>query len=138
MPDPSFAVQTLVRQRLIDCPDVVALVPASSMVDANARPELSPVILVGEGQTVYRRYTATAYLTLHVWVQEPGLSQAKEIVSAIVDAVSFDGEIERGILSADGFDVLNLAVNDTRYMRDPHGPYSHAIVTIAAIVKEVA
>lgn len=138
MPDPSLAVQTLVRQRVIDSPDVVALVPAGNVIDANARPELSPVILLGEGQTTYRRFTSTVYLTLHVWMKEPSLEGVKDIVSAIVDCVPHDGEIDGGLLTADRFDVYDLSIDDVRYMRDPHGPYSHAVVTVSAIVKEVA
>jgi len=89
---------------------------------------------IGDGQTVYRRFDATSYATLHVWAQEPGLVTAKAIVSAIVPALHVDAQME-GVLVLDNFIVHDMRVTDTRFMRDPHGSYSHGVVTVAAIVK---
>ena len=85
--DPSLVLQKAIRQRLIASGDVLALVPETSVMDSNGRPEVTPCILIGEGQSVLRRFNATCYATLHVWVQEPGLVKAKDIGSAIVAAV---------------------------------------------------
>lgn len=131
--DPSLVLQKIIRQRLIASGDVLALIPAGNIMDSNGRPEVMPCILIGEGQSVLRRFNATCYSTLHVWVQEPGLVKAKNIGSAIVAALTVDAQID-GPLHLDGYTCHDLAVTNTQYMRDPHGPYSHGVVTVAGIM----
>lgn len=131
--DPSLPLQKAIRALLLDSDDVTALVPADNVLDVSGRPERSPCVIIGEGQTVFRRFTATAYADLHVWVQEPGLTGCKAIADAIVDALSFDPQ--DGVLQLEGFVCHELSVNQTRFVRDPHGPYAHGIVSLAGIVK---
>ena len=136
--DPSLALQKTIRQRLIASADVLAIVPAGNILDTSDRPELSPCILLGEGQTVNRRWAATSYGTLHIWVAETGLVTAKEIGSAVVGALTFDAEVERTVLHLDGFVCHDLAVTNLQYLRDVHGPFSHGIITVAGVMKEAA
>ena len=136
--DPSLALQKAIRGRLVASPDVLALIAAGSIIDTNGRPEVVPSILIGEGQTVLRRFNSTSYATIHVWIDEPGLVRAKELGSAIVGALTFDADIERAVLRLDGFDCHDLAVTNLQYMRDPHANYSHGIFTVAGIMKEHA
>ena len=112
----------------------MALVPADNVLDATGRPERMPCVNIGEGQSVYRRFDSTTYATLHVWFQEPGLTQAKAAVSAIVQALRVDAQIS-GVLVLDNFVCHDLMVTQTRFLRDPHGSYSHGIVTLAGIMK---
>lgn len=112
----------------------MALVPADHVIDLTGRPERMPEVQIGEGQTVYRRFDSTSYATLHVWVQEPGLIGAKAIVGAIVPALRIDAQIT-GVLALDLFICHDLAVTLTRFLRDPHGSYSHGVVTVAGIMK---
>jgi len=112
----------------------MALVPADHVLDANGRPEIMPAIYIGEGQTVFRRFDATSYATLHVWFQEPGLVQCKQAVPAIVAALRIDAQIS-GVIRIDGFTVHDMQASQTRYLRDPHGSFSHGVVSVAAIVK---
>jgi hypothetical protein len=135
--DPSLALQKAIRARLIASTDVLALIPAGNILDTNGRPEVVPAILLGEGQTVMRRFNSTSYATIHIWMSEPGLVQAKEVGSAIVDALTFDAEVERAVLHLDGFICHDLSVTNLQYLRDQHGPYSHGIVTVAGIMKAV-
>lgn len=132
--DPSLVLQAAIRQRLIASGDVLALIPETNVIDSNGRPEMMPCILIGEGQSVLRRFNATCYSTLHVWVQEPGLVKAKDIGGAIVAALTVDAQID-GPLHLDGFICHELAVTNTQFIRDPHGPYSHGIVTVAGIMQ---
>ncbi|MHC4051501.1 DUF3168 domain-containing protein [Bradyrhizobium sp. 25ACV] len=132
--DPSFALQKAIRARLIASPELMALVQAEHVLDANGRPEIIPAVYIGEGQTLFRRWDATTHATLHVWFQEPGLVQCKEAVSAIVAALRIDAQAD-GVLPIDGFTVHDMQATQTRYMRDPHGSYSHGIVSVVAIVK---
>lgn len=133
--DPSLVLQTAIRSALLDSDDVTDHVPADHILDVSGRPERLPAIVIGEGQTVFGSFDAsTVYADLHVWVQEPGLEQSKQIASAIVDAISVDGETGN-VLRLDGFVCHDLTVERTRYLRDPHGPMSHGIVSVAAIMK---
>jgi hypothetical protein len=132
--EPSLELQKAVRVRLLASAELMALVPPDSILDANGRPERVPCVNIGEAQTTYRRFDSTSYATLHVWFQEPGLANAKAAVSAIVQALRVDAQID-GVLNLDSFTVLDLMPTQTRFMRDPHGSYSHAIVTVAGIMK---
>lgn len=132
--DPSLALQKAIRARLIASSELMALVQADHVIDANGRPEIMPAVYIGEGQTIFRRWDATTYVTLHVWFREPGLVQCKEAVSTIVAALRIDAQ-EVGVLPIDGFTVHDMQATQTRYLRDPHGSFSHGIVLVAAIVK---
>lgn len=132
--DPSLALQKAIRSRLIASTELMVLVPADHVMDANGRPEIMPAVYVGEGQTIFRRWDATSHATLHVWFAEPGLVQCKEAVSAIVAALRIDAQAD-GVLPIDGFTVHDMQATQTRYLRDPHGSFSHGVVTVAAIVK---
>ncbi|MFK4523696.1 hypothetical protein ABIF90_001677 [Bradyrhizobium japonicum] len=112
----------------------MALVQAEHVLDANGRPEIMPAVYIGEGQTAFRRWDATSHATLHVWFPEAGLVQCKGAVSAIVAALRIDAQAD-GVLSIDGFIVHDMQATQTRYLRDPHGSFSHGVVTVAAIVK---
>jgi len=132
--EPSLDLQKAIRARLLASAELMALVPADNVLDVTGRPERVPCVNIGEGQTVYQRFYSTSYSTLHVWVQEPGLTGAKAIVGAIVPALRIDAQIA-GVLTLDNFICHDLAVTQTRFMRDPHGSYSHGVVTLAAIMK---
>ncbi len=112
----------------------MALVSANQIRDRSARPETSPLIQIGEGHTVYRRWDATAYATLHIWVQEIGLSEAKKIAGALHSALTIDAQRD-GVAQFGDFLCLDMRVTNAQFIRDPHGPYSHGIVTVAAIMK---
>jgi hypothetical protein len=132
--EPSLELQNAIRTRLLASAELMALIAPDNIIDATGRPERVPCVNIGEGQTVYRRFDSTSYATLHVWFQEPGLTNAKAAVSAIVHALRVDAQTD-GVLNLDSFTVLDLAATETRFMRDPHGSYSHAIVTVAGIMK---
>lgn len=132
--DPSLALQKAIRSRLLASPELMALVQADHVMDANGRPEIMPAVYIGEGQTIFRRWDATTYATLHAWFAEPGLVHCKEAVSAIVAVLRIDAQAD-GALPIDGFTVHDMQATQTRYLRDPHGSYSHGVVTVAAIVK---
>jgi hypothetical protein len=132
--EPSLDLQKGILARLLASADLMALVPAGSIIDSTGRPELMPCVGIGEGQTVYRRFDSTTHATLHVWVQEPGLTTSKQIASAIVAALTVDAQIE-GVLMLDNFVCLDLRVTQTRFIRDSHGSYSHGVVTVAGIMK---
>lgn len=112
----------------------MALIPADNVLDVTGRPERMPALIIGEGQTVYRRFDATVHTTLHLWFQELGLVQSKAATGAIVPALRNDAQRD-GALALDNFTCHDMRVTDTRHLRDPHGSFSHAVVNVAAIVK---
>lgn len=134
--DPSLDLQKAIRARLSACADLIALVPSDNIVDANGRPERLPGINLGEGQTLYGRFSSTTHATLHIWVQEPGLIASKQIAGLIVGALTVDAQID-GVLRLDHFVCHDLSVEQTHFMRDPHGSYSHGVVSVAGVMKAI-
>lgn len=134
MPDPSLALQALIRARLIGSADLLALIPAGNIIDTNGRPEVVPAILLGEGQTTHRRFSSTTFAVLHVWIAESGLTGSKMVAGIIGDALLIDAQVS-GAVPVDGFTVHDMRVTQTQFMRDPHANYSHAAITVAAIVQ---
>jgi hypothetical protein len=86
---------------------------------------------------VFRRFSSTAYCTLHTWFAEPGLVNCKAAVSAIAEALRVDAQID-GVLHLDGFTCHDLAIVQTRFLRDPHGSLSHGILTVAGTMQRAA
>lgn len=128
------AVQTAIRARLVATPAVLALVPATSILDRNARPAPDPSIILGEGQAVdegrIARNVQHVYATLHIWKKEPGLAGVKQIAGAIRTA------IHAGRLDVAGYQCGDSFVSDMRYLRDPDGETAHGVVTIECLVSE--
>ena len=134
--EPSLDLQKAIRARLLASVGLSVLVPADNILDNTGRPERLPCVNIGEGQTVYRRFDSTTYATIHVWAQETGLTYSKAIVSAIVAALKVDAQVD-GVLVLDNFICHDLRVTQTKFMRDPHGSYSHGVVTVAGIMKAI-
>src|SRR5579863_408533 len=135
MSDPSLALQKLIYALLSGDAGVTALVPATSILDRNHRPEQFPSILIGEGTAIFGDYVQnsyhdTPYVDVHIWVSEVGLSTAKAIAGAVKDA------IRTGPWSADGYSVSNVRSVSARYMRDPDGMFSHTVITVEGLLIE--
>lgn len=132
-----LAVQKALRARLVSTAAVTALVPAASILDRHARPAPDPSIILGEGQTIegddLARLQQRVVLDLHAWKKEPSLAGVKAIAGA-VRAALHSGRL---VLDA-GFHCGDLRVSHMRYLRDPDGETSHAVVTVEALVSEVA
>jgi hypothetical protein len=132
-----LAFQKVVRVRLVTDSAVTALVPSSSILDRNERPVPMPSIIIGEGQAVegdrLDRRDQRLFMDLHVWVRETGLTGAKAIAGAI--RTSLHGP---HLAPTDGYQFGDCRVSSVRYLRDPDGEASHAVVTLEALVSEVA
>jgi len=126
----SHALQKAVRLRLAGSSVVTSLVSANSIVDKNARPEVFPCIIMGEGQAVISdglgRNRTHVYADLHLWATEPGLAQCKTIADAIRNA------LEDTIWNVDNHALVDLYIASSRFLRDPDGIHSHGIVTLQA------
>ena len=131
-----LALQKAIRQRLTTDIPVVALVPAANILDRNERPNPRPSIVIGEGQSVdegesIARTLTRVYLDLHVWVEEPSTEISKRIVGAIRTVLKVRPPV------GDGYHCADCRIRGSRFLRDPDGKTSHAIVTIDALVQEV-
>ncbi|MCJ8053891.1 DUF3168 domain-containing protein [Shinella curvata] len=134
---PELALQKAVRTRLIGTSAVTDLVPAGSILDRNQRPAPFPSIVIGEGQSVdegnsIARTLIRVYLDLHIWKKEPSTEGVKAIAGAIRAAIKTPNF---GVL--EGFHFADCYVQSARFLRDPDGETSHAVVTINALVQEI-
>ncbi|MFS8123770.1 DUF3168 domain-containing protein [Rhizobium sp. BR 250] len=132
-----LALQKALRARLSSSGDVVALVPASSILDRNERPNPRPSIVIGEGQSVdegesIARTLSRVYMDLHIWVQEPSTEVSKHIVGAVRKAIN-----AANLQLDPGFHCADCRVRGSRFLRDPDGETSHAVLTVDALVQEV-
>lgn len=132
-----LSLQKALRARLSASGDVVALVPAASILDRNERPNPRPSIVIGEAQSVdendsIARTVTRVYMDLHIWVEEPSTEISKRIAGAVRRA------IHGANLQLDpGFNCADCRVRGSRFLRDPDGQTSHAVVTVDALVQEV-
>ena len=136
MTDAVLAVQKALRKRLVTDSGVIALVPAASILDRNARPAPDPSIILGEDQVVgtdilIDRSVVRVHSTLHIWKTEEGLTGVKAIAGAIWKAMKG----RRPIL--EGFTCCDLRLSDARFMRDPEGAMGHGVVFMETLVREL-
>ena len=134
--EPSLDLQAAIRARLIASSALTAIIPPSAIVDRNATPALDHSIVIGEAMTApdeglaRRRHHVVA--DLHVWRKEAGLVGAKRVVGAIRDALNDNP------LSLNGFHVADLRIVSSRFLRDPGGQHSHAVLSLEARLVETA
>ncbi|MGA1804441.1 DUF3168 domain-containing protein [Rhizobium sp. HT1-10] len=133
---PEIALQKAIRGLLISEEIVTFLVPVASILDRNERPNPSPSIIIGEGQSLdendsISRNLTRVYMDLHVWKKEVSTAGVKLIAGAIRTTL-------RSKLSpVDGFHFVDSFVQSMRFLRDPDGETSHAVVTVSAKVEEL-
>ena len=135
----SLSFQEFARTTLTADAGVTALVSADAIVDANARPEVFPRIVLGEDQElpaddVVGRYTNLS-ATLHIWSREPGLATAKAIAGAIRSALNLPNRL---VFEADGYRCTDCRFASARFVRDPDKITAHGIVTVDALIEDIA
>ncbi len=131
------ALQKAVRARLISLPEITAMVPAANILDRNERPNPRPSVIIGEGisrdegDSVARNLTRV-WLDLHVWIKEPSTAGSKAVAGAIRAAIRAQPP-----LGDEQFHIVDAYVETVRFLRDPDGETSHAVVTMNAKVQEL-
>lgn len=129
MSDPSFDLQCAVNQRLR------AVVPAvaSRVFDEVPQDVAFPYVEIGNGQTVddgaQCHDGVEVFLDLHVWSRAAGQPEAKTIAGAVRGALH-EAELDLGA----SWQFLEIAHQDTRYLKDPDGRTSHAVLTFRALI----
>lgn len=137
----SLALQKAIRARLANTPAVTALVPVANIFDRNARPEGFPCIVLGEDQEVaddltLARQHARVFVTLHVWAKDIGLSSVKAITGEVRRALVFP--VQPVAPLDPPFVLSDFRYGGARFLRDPNGTHSHAVITFEALIGEVA
>jgi hypothetical protein len=128
--EPSLALQTAIRARLLASSEIMALVDQSNIRDGDTRPSAFPSIVLGNAQVQteghYRRYrNVTVYMDLHIWAET--LEDTKAL-GALVSRALF------GAPEVPGFDLTDgLRTERSVYMTDPSG-CGHGIVSLRALM----
>lgn len=90
--EPSLALQSAIRARIVAASSVTSLVPTSSILDVNKQPGTFPAIIIGEAQTLpddgLARDRHEVSFDLHLWAQEPGTTFIKQVAGAVRGALS--------------------------------------------------
>jgi hypothetical protein len=134
MIEPTLALQTAIRARLLATPAVIALVPAAHIRSGSTRPDKTPCIIMSDGATQLHGHDYTSqrgawvYLDLHIWTLDSGPDAAKSIAFAVTNAL--DAPITIPGAFCDEFDVTR-----STYPRDPDPSYGHGVLSVEALVR---
>lgn len=133
MTAPALSLQSAMRAALVADTIIVAQVPASRIYDRHSRPEIFPCIVMGEAHEVADDLTLDrtyyrVYPSVHVWTKEPSLEQVKAIAH----------QVRKVLVSNPGvkINVIDFRFNDCRWLRDPSGEHSHAVLTFEALYRD--
>lgn len=135
MIEPTLALQTAIRSRLIRKPELIALVPADHIRSGSTRPDKSPCIILSDGNTSLHGHdytaqrTAWAYLDLHIWTLDAGQDAAKEIAGVVM------ATLDKRNLQIDGGYCDHFRVVSSRFPRDPDPAYGHGILSVEALMR---
>ncbi|AZO77486.1 MULTISPECIES: DUF3168 domain-containing protein [unclassified Bosea (in: a-proteobacteria)] len=129
MADPSLALQGAINTRLRA--QVTAV--GNRVFDRVPADVAFPYIELGEFQTLDDGAQChdgqEVFVTLHVWSRAVGQVEAKTIAGVVRGALH-EAELSLGI----AWQFLEIAHQDTRYLKDPDGLTSHAVLTFRALV----
>lgn len=129
MADASLALQGAINVR------VRAQVPAvgGRVFDRVPADVAFPYVELGEAQALDDGAQChdgqELFATLHVWSREVGQVECKTIAGAVRAAVH-EADLDLGA----AFQFLEIAHQDTRYLKDPDGLTSHAVLTFRSLV----
>lgn len=130
MTEPSLALQTAIRSRLLHTPEIIGLVEPPNIRDGDTRPSAFPSIILGDAQVVtaghYGSYrNVTVYLDLHIWGEN---LEAAKTVGALVSKALFPA------LETPGFDMTDgLRTVRSLYMTDP-SKCGHGIISLSGFM----
>jgi hypothetical protein len=134
MIEPTLALQTAIRAKLISDSTVTALVPSDLIRAGSTRPDKMPCIIMSDGNTALHGHdyasqrTAWVYLDLHIWTLDAGQDAAKQIAGAVMTALD-------GPLNIEGGDCDHFRVTGSRFPRDPDPAYGHGVMSVEALVR---
>lgn len=134
----ALACQKAQRARLIADAAITALVSADHIIDASGALDRFPAIIIGDDQELplgdvsgVDRFS-TIYSTLHIWNREPGLAGAKAIAGAVRDCLA------NATWTVDGWQCLETEFDSARFLRDPDGITSHAVIVFRQVLQRAS
>lgn len=129
MADPSLALQGAINLKLRA--DVVGL--GGRVFDQVQADVALPYLEIGEFHTLDDGAqcidAVEVFATLHVWSRAVGQVEVKTLASAVRGALH-EAELDLGA----AWQFLEIAHQDTRYLKDPDGLTSHAVLTFRSLV----
>lgn len=132
MSDPSLEIQGAVVTALKSASAVTALI-AGRVYDRVPPAPTFPYVNVGENQVIPDRAgcydAADVVLTIHAWARGEGYVEVKRVGKAVSDALLASD------LPIAGYRLIDKEFEGTRYMRDPDGLTSHAVITFRALTE---
>lgn len=137
MIEPSVALQTALRTKLINDPAVMALVTPNNVRAGSTRPDKTPCVILAGGQTQYLgraaggQHLAQINLDAHIWAIEDGADTAKAIGWAVSQALIAMPDIQSG------FEIDSLDQPRMIWLRDvqPELSYTHGLLEIEAVIR---
>lgn len=135
MIEPTLALQTAIRSRLIRKPELIALIPADNIRSGSTRPGKESCIILSDGNTSLHGHDYTAqriartYLDLHIWTLDAGQDAAKEIAGVVM------ATLDKRNLQIDGGYCDHFRVTSARFPRDPDPAYGHGVLSVEALIR---
>jgi hypothetical protein len=135
MIEPSIALKTAIREKLIADTNVTALVNANSIRTGSSQPDKMPSIIMGHSQTINLgrsgdQYLTRVYVDIHIWAIEDGAEKAQAIGAAVVNAL-WDAPIP---VEAD-IDAYTRPSFQWISDPQPEQSYTHGVASIEAVVR---
>ena len=136
MTDPSYVTNKALYARFVAYSGLTDLVPATSILDMSAQPNSFPCIILGEAQVVddgdIQRTLQRVYADWHIWTADTNLNGVKRVADQMRRALA----PSRISFTDEGFECVDLRIENTRFLRDPDGEHTQGIVTFNALVRE--
>ena len=136
MLEPTVALATAIRSRLISTSTVTDLVAADQIRAGSMRPDKLPAVLMANGQTIFlgnaagSQLLARVFLDLHVWAIGDGAETAQAIGYAVLNALrTAPGSLD--------FVIDDYTLPAVRWMRDPDPQQhlTHGVLTVEAVMR---
>ena len=136
MTDPSIEFQTSIRAALIGDQAVSALVPADHIRAGSTRPDMLPMVILANPQTINLgrasggQFLTRVYLDLHIWAIEDGADMARQIGTAA--SVALWDAPHSATVGIDAYERPSFA-----FMRDPDPEvaYCHGVGTVEGVIR---
>jgi hypothetical protein len=135
MIEPTLALQTAIRTRLLSKQEVTVLVPSDHIRSGSTRPDKTPCIIMSDGNTALHGHDYTAqrmawvYLDLHIWTLNAGQDAAKEIAGTVTAA------LDKRNIAVEGGYCDHFRVTASRFPRDPNPDYGHGVLSVEALIR---
>lgn len=130
--DPSLSLQAAVIAALKNDSGFTTLV-GQRLYDRPPENPTFPYVVYGEDHVIQADFDDCnigweVFTPLHVWSRKVGQPEVKRIGGSIHDVLHLNE------LNVSGFRLVLIEHHDTRYLRDPDGLTSHAVVEFRSLI----